>query len=384
MKKKISILYIIDRIAGIYGTEKHLLELISALDRRIFSPVIVTFHHQVAPEFRKLGIPIFAFDIKNIFYPPNIIYFLRIGYIIKKHKIDIIETYHTSSDILGPIIGKLCRVKSVISNRRDMGFLRTKKHGYIYPIINKLVDRIKVVCKAAVIHHSITERTALDKYQVFYNGVHVDRFPPISSDCKESLRSSLKINLNETVIGIVGNVKPIKGQIHLIETAIDLVETYPNIKFLVVGGGLKNRDNRYLDEIKSGLYQAGLLDKFIFTGHRKDVPDLIQIMDIALMLSETEGCSNVLLEYMASGKPVIATGVGGNTELILDNYNGFVVPTQNGKTFAEKIKFLLEDKNLREQMGKNGFKLAKNKFEFSLSFQKEVELYLKLRSLCEI
>lgn len=377
MKDRITILYMIDRIAGVYGTEKHVLELISGLDKNIFSPILVALNSDVAPECFELSIPLFTFSVDKLISPASLTTVLKIIKIIRHYNVDIIETYHSTSDILGPIIGRLCHVKSILSNRRDMGFLRTKKHDWIYPWINKFVDRIKVVCQAAADRFSVIEKTDKEKYVLLYNGIQIERYLSASS-AKRLSKSSFGIAPSEIVVGIVGNVKPIKGQMYLLDTACELSADHPNIKFLVVGGGIKQKRNRYLETLKARLTEKHLIDKFLFTGHRKDVPDIIQLMDIALLLSNTEGCSNVLLEYMASGKPVIATDVGGNPELILNNYNGFIVPPQNGKAVAEKIKVLIQNRGLGENMGRQGLELAQEKFSFKTALEKEVQLYIDL------
>ncbi len=374
---KIKILYVIDRIAGIYGSEKHLLELIQGLDKNVFAPVVVALNPDVAPEFEELSIPVFKFHIKKVYSLLSAIAFKNIISIIREYKFDIIETFHTTSDVIGAFLGRMNGVKVILSNRRDMGFLRKNEHDLAYPCINRMVHTIKVVCKAGADHFSERERTPREKYKVFYNGVHVEKYSKVRID-KDSLRQSLGLRSSDTVIGVVSNLKKIKGQMNLIEMAEQLSVRRNNIKYLVVGGGLKNTKNEYLEKLKRIINEKKLNNKFIFTGHRKDVPAILQILDIAVLPSLTEGCSNALLEYMASGKPVIATDVGGNPELIREGITGFLVPPNNGQRLAEKAALLIESEDLRKKMGRAGLEHVMNKFNFQRTINKETAFYSKL------
>jgi glycosyltransferase involved in cell wall biosynthesis len=101
-------------------------------------------------------------------------------------------------------------------------------------------------------------------------------------------------------------------------------------------------------------------------------------MDLFILSSHSEGCSISLLEAMASGKPVIATRVGGNPELVLEGKTGFLVPPAEPEKLAEKIIFLLKNEDLRLKMGDEGRKRAKEKFSLEVMIKNYEELYSKV------
>ena len=109
-------------------------------------------------------------------------------------------------------------------------------------------------------------------------------------------------------------------------------------------------------------------------GERKDTAELLRLMDLSILCSLREGFSNVILESMASGKPVIASNVGGNPEAIVEGATGFLFEPQDSDELAVKTIVLLKNKNLREQMGRT----ARERAEELFSITKMVEMYKNL------
>jgi glycosyltransferase involved in cell wall biosynthesis len=378
-KDKIKMMFIIDRIFGLYGTEKYLLNFVERLDKERFMMVIVSLDQRdkIAEKFYKLGIPIIKLPIKKMYLPHSFMRYIKLYCFIKRYKIDIIETIHRTSDFIGPIIGRLAGVKVVISNRRDMGFMRTKKDDIVYRIVDRFVDRIKCNTKAATKHFSQLEKVPISKFDVSYNGVEIKKYD-ISEYAKKKIKDQYGIKENEIVVGVLGGVKEVKGHIEFLEMAKILSQTHDNIKFLVVGGGIKASGDEHFDYIKNLSIDKGLEAKVIFTGFIKDIVRILPVFDIAILPSYTEGCSNVLLEYMASEKPVIATNVGGNPELVVDGVTGFLVPPQNAYILAEKVNILLHSGDYRQKMGEKGLDRIKVSFEINNIVNQAMKYYAKL------
>jgi glycosyltransferase involved in cell wall biosynthesis len=135
-------------------------------------------------------------------------------------------------------------------------------------------------------------------------------------------------------------------------------------------------------ELKSSLVklcaELGLENRVLFLGHREDVNLLLDFMDIFILSSHSEGCAISLLEAMASGKPVIATRVGGNPELVLEGKTGFLVPPAEPEKLAERIIFLLRNEDLRVKMGDEGRKRVNEKFSLETMLKNYEELYSKV------
>jgi D-aspartate ligase len=378
-KAKVKIMFMIDMIAGLHGTEKYLLNFVKLLDKEKFSPIIVSLYQKgkIAEEFYTLGIPIISMPIKRIYSPLSLIQFSRLYRIMRQHRVDILETIHKTSDLIGPAIGRIAGVKVIISNRRDMGFWRTTKDDIAYRFTDCFVDRIKCNTKAATKHFSQIEKVPISKFDVSYNGVIADNHKMSIEDIKK-IKSHYGIKEGEIIIGVLGGVKKVKGHVEFLEMARILSRTHKNIKFLIVGGGYKTQNDEYFNFIKKLSFQKGLDGKVIFAGFIKDVNKILPIFDIAILPSYTEGCSNVLLEYMAAGKPVVATDVGGNPEIVLDGITGFIVPPKDGNLLKDKVERLLFSKSLRESMGRAAYRQVSKHFSILNIICGQMDYYTNL------
>ena len=162
----------------------------------------------------------------------------------------------------------------------------------------------------------------------------------------------------------------------LINAAVSFISHNDNIRFVLIGDGAD------FNEIKSSV-PVSLLNKIIFLGKRSDVESIVNIFDVGILLTNTkvhgEGISNSIIEYMALGKPVIATRGGGTNEVVIDNQNGFLLDADNNKDqLIEKIETLMKDKNLMMDLGKNGNQMAHEKFDLKIMTSHYKTIYQKL------
>lgn len=180
-----------------------------------------------------------------------------------------------------------------------------------------------------------------EKISVITRGVNDQTFKPRTAD--RNLKNQLKIKENEKIILFVGRLDQVKGVDYLIPAAKKIVSKYNNVKFLIVGDG--SLKAKYEDEAKK-------FDKIQFLGFRDDIPDLMNIADIFVLTSLSEGACNVVLEASASGLPVIATRVGEVPQIILDGETGILIDPKDVTSLHNSIKMLLGDHNLCKNMGK--------------------------------
>jgi glycosyltransferase involved in cell wall biosynthesis len=119
----------------------------------------------------------------------------------------------------------------------------------------------------------------------------------------------------------------------------------------------------------------GLAGESLFIGRCADVPALLAVSDICVLSSRTEGFSNSILEYMAAGKPVVATNVGGAAEAVRAGENGFLVESDDDAALANRLLELLQDADKAQAMGKRGREIAENEFSTAAQLQKTLKLY---------
>jgi len=126
------------------------------------------------------------------------------------------------------------------------------------------------------------------------------------------------------------------------------------------------------------MVQEKYLDRIIFTGRQTDVESIVNIFNIGVLATFTEGISNSILEYMALGKPVIATDGGGTSEIVENGVTGYLVPPSNVNVLLEKLELLLDRPYLAKKMGESGKNVVKRKFEIRKMTKEFVCLYQKL------
>lgn len=201
------------------------------------------------------------------------------------------------------------------------------------------------------------------------NGVELTQ-PPAGAT--GATRSSFSIDDNDVVLIVVGRLVLDKGHLDLLEALKRLPEgpRGPARHLLIVGEG---RDSGQITEAANmvGSFQVHML------GLRHDIPELLRISDIALIPSWHENMSNALLEAMAAGLPVIATGVGGNTE-VLSHGGGLLVPPHDPSALALAIQRLVQDPALRVKLGLEARSVIESRYSVSHMVDAVRRVYLSI------
>jgi glycosyltransferase involved in cell wall biosynthesis len=177
---------------------------------------------------------------------------------------------------------------------------------------------------------------------------------------------------DEFVVGHIGRIAKEKDQLTLIRAFLRVIKEIEKVKLVIVGDG--PRKHHLMDTVS----KLHLEDKVIFTGSRSDIPVLLSIFDLFVLSSITEGTSLTLLEAMTAKVPIIATDVGGNSNVISNGFNGFLVPSQDPKALAEKIVYLIRNKNIRLSVIDNGEKVIKDRFSIEKMLGKYKEVYQRV------
>jgi len=207
-----------------------------------------------------------------------------------------------------------------------------------------------------------------------YNGLDFNRFKNLKE--QSDFRKEIFGDSNDTfIIGMVAAFEPRKDYITLIEAALTLLGSNDFIRFVLVGSG-----SNFL-EIKNNIPQQ-FQDKIIFLGKRTDVESIVNLFDIGILLTNTkvhgEGISNSIIEYMALGKPVIATRGGGTNEAVIENQNGYLINANNSAELIRAIQTLMSNKTLREEFGRKSSQKAYKSFDIKIMTENYISMYQKL------
>jgi len=338
------------------GAEKQIYELARGLDKNKYEVHIVSLDcGGQAPRglIESTGSRLHIFRVVRIYGISGLIEGLRFKRFLRDHRIDILMTYHFSSDIWGTFWGHFSKVKTIISNRRDLGFWRNNLHVTAYKFINRWVE--KIVTNSQSIKEMVVDKEGVcpARIEVIYNGVDL---PKKTNEATQELRAQLGLKSSDTVIMHVANLKPVKGHQYLLEAFAGVAKQCPDVKLVLIG---RDELEGHLQDMAKGL---NILDKVLFLGKRNDAQRLLSLADICVLPSLSEGMSNAILEYMAAQKPVIATKVGGNPEMIRHGSNGLLVDRQNDPQLKDALLVLIKDRQKRLDMGWVGYERVQKEF----------------------
>ena len=196
--------------------------------------------------------------------------------------------------------------------------------------------------------------------RIVHNAVDLARFDPARQD-REQARAALGVADGDAfVAGVVGQITPWKGQLEAVQAVALLAERHPSLRLVVAGepkfvDAATRFDNRaYVEELRSTIAQRGLEDRVTLLGERGDVPAVLAALDALLVPSWAEPFGRVVLEGMAMGVPVLATGVGGPAEIITDGRDGLLLPPATPAVWAGALERLMAGRREREALGRAG------------------------------
>lgn len=288
-----------------------------------------------------------------------------------RHKIDLVHcgdllaAYYAGLAARFAGLPVLCHVRCSYPeiSRRDQTFLH---------LINKFVF---------VSHdawRTFAYRVKALRGRVIYEGIDIPALIERAANVS-SVRSEFNIPSEVDVIGMAARVAPAKDYETLAKAAARVVSQRKNVRFLIVGDHSHVREYReHYETVKQYLNTHGVADYFIFTDHRDDAQRLIAAMDIFLLSTRTEGLPLVILEAMAHAKPVVATNVGGVSEVVKAGVTGLLHDPKDDRQQAADLLQLLEDNALRRQMGEAGRQRVLSEFNKERFAAELSELYYEM------
>ncbi len=364
MKK---IVLIIDDL-NVGGAQTHVLRLVSALKIKDMTLEIVCLGSsgKIAHKINKLNskVKISSVEMDSVWKFNFWAGFFKLISLLKKEKPLAVFTYLNTANVFGVIASKISSVPIIVSSRRDMGHFRTKFIGFLEKIINPYVD--KVICVSDAVKQKVISSEEIDSQKVciVYNGIDADKFVGLKPETNQQ-KKIFKVGM------VAAMNREMKGHRYFIKAAEKVIEKRQDVCFVLVGDGpLKQGLESYAAE-------KNITEYFNFAGMRDDVREIMKEFDIFVMPSLSEGFSNAILEAMAMGVAVIATGIEGNLEII-DKDCGYFVRPADSEAIAEKILLMLENPDEIVAKGLNARKRVLNNFTIDIMGQKYERLISEL------
>ena len=369
MERKIKVGHIIARmITG--GADENTLFTMEGLNKEKYNVDLITGEEVDESVFNKVKnnnfniIKIKGIKWKlNFFHDPIVL--IKLIKLIRKNHYDIVHTHTTKAGILGRIAARIAGVPIIVHGLHGSTFeaFDSELLNWLLFFFERLTGRFTdaYISVSKLLSKKYIEKGIGKKknYHTVYSGMELETFygSREKTDCRKK-RKELGIGLEDFVIGNVGRLETRKGHEFLIDAFKNFSEKQKEdqVKLLIIGDGNKR------EYLESYVKELNLEGKVIFTGYRKDVEELMAVMDIFALTSLREGLPRVLVQAAAVGMPSIAFNVDGVPEIIRDNYNGFLVKAKNIEELENRIVKYMNNKELVLQHGRNGREFIENKW----------------------
>ena len=365
--RSIKVLHLITSLE-VGGAQHGLLLGLPRFDPERYEHIICSLMIRIpmAEQFRESGIEVHALGLKR---RTDLSVVLRLRRLMKKVKPDVLHTYLLHANVLGRIVGRLVGIPVIIGSERTIGQagpwgrLATK-------LSNPLTDVVEVNSELGAKAIEIDLGVPPRKIEIVRSGVDLKKFEP--SAHRETIRSEIGLKEDQHLVLYVGRLRPVKGIEYGLRAFAAAQSQLHSIHMALAGEG------EQLDHLKKIVRELNISNHVTFLGVRNDLPDLLSAADSVLMPSLKEGFPRTAIEAMASGKPIIATDVGGTSEAIIDGETGILVPAQNIEVMTSALLKLVNDKNLRSKLGEAGRQRSKNNYSANNYATRLDQLYRQL------
>lgn len=350
------------------GSERQAVDVAAGLRREgSFDVLLATLRDSgplraVAEEAGLIDIP--AFPLTSFLAPSFLAQAWRCARFIRRNEVRIVHTHDFYTNLFGATAATLAGVPVRIASKRETNGMRSRGQTAAERAAFAGASAI-VANSAAVKSHLIGYGISPDKIRVVHNGVDIDRF----GSARPS-PGNIDLTEGDVVVTLVANLRhEVKNVPMLLRAAKRVLDGGHPARFVIAGEG------ELQPFLEADAQRLGIDDRVHFIGRCSDVPGLLAASDICVLTSLAEGFSNSILEYMAAGKPVVATRVGGAAEAIVDGHNGFLVRSDDDVALAVRLSELIVDGAKRARFGEAGRIIVRDKFTVERQLNSLMELY---------
>lgn len=353
-------------------------DLVRNLDRELFNPHVAWFYEEKPlKEFSDLDIPLFfvpkvkRFDFATM---------RRIGRIIKENQIQVVNAHHFLSMVYSFYGAKIVNNAKLVYTEHSEWEIQGISGKWLVAGKKLLRYSDAVVGISSKVTDCLQETFNLPATKAYAipNGVDCSLF--FVPQDKKHYKVKYGFDNKDIVLGIVANLKKNKNHIFLLKSFRNLLQQNKKLKLLIIGQGFKDDPEGSEDDIQTFIRETAIDDNVLLMGGRSDVPDLLKTMDIFCLVSYREGLPISLTEAMATGLPVIGTDVEGIQDVIVPNKNGFLVPLNGEEELTEVLYQLIKDNLMRQKMGQESRKLARQCYALGSCVKKYQQLFSQLHA----
>jgi glycosyltransferase involved in cell wall biosynthesis len=360
--------------SGLLGAERVLLELAEHSKRAGLKVTIGVFENSRNPNLELantasgLGFQVQIFPCNGRF--DNDAAQTIKGY-MEKEGVNILHSHNYKSNFYARRALSNSNVRWVVTNHGRRFGPKLLLYNLLDAFIVRRADKIIAVSEEIAKKMKLAG-IAKGKICLIENGVNLEMFTTNSSS--QAIKESFGIKKEALVVGTIGALTREKGHQYLLRAALKVIRIYPEAIFLLVGDGIERPG---LEKTASSL---GIKDSVIFAGMRKDVPEILSILNVFVLPSLSEGLPMALLEAQAAQIPVVATSVGAIPDVLENGATGMLIPPKDPQAIAEAIIMILSDKKLASGIAQKGFERVRDNFSSEKMASKYLSIYRELLS----
>jgi glycosyltransferase involved in cell wall biosynthesis len=342
------------------GSHYCMLYLIENLDRSAYRPVAQFYEeHALMPRFKAAAetVVLPSIPMSTIGFAPlrkliNSYRFVArifsMRSFLRKHRIALVHQNNSITRHHDWMLASLLAGVPYVAHERGIN----TRYSWLDRALSRRAGLVIPMSKA-IMDIMVARGVPPENIRVLYDGLDPGKVKPARTP--EELRKAYGVRDDQTVIGIVGNVREWKGQETVVRALIDVLEVHPNVVCFFVGAA-SPRDKAYQERLDRIIDDAGIRENVRFTGYQSDPASFVNMMSIVMHASvQPEPFGMVVLEAMAQRKPVIGSRAGGVVEMVVEGETGHTFPPGDSATLARMLVELLSNPARAAKMGEAGY-----------------------------
>jgi glycosyltransferase involved in cell wall biosynthesis len=364
------ILHLIDTYR-IGGPGKTIINAAKYIDGSRFRVHVGTFippppaHNEFAHAVREAGIPLLELrETRRL----NVGHVGQIRRYVEEHDIAIVHAHGYRTDALGYLATRGLRNVVIVTTHH--GWIRNtaKQHAVtrFARWLCRRFDGVEVVCSPLL--EELPRAIAGDgRAVVIHNAIVMQDYA--AEHRRDAQRQALGVRPGDKLVGVVGRLNPEKGSREMLEAFAQVAAALPSAHLVFVGEGPLE------PALRARVAELNLTDRVRFVPYQHRVHPFYEAIDLLVCPSISEGLSNVILEAQVFRRAVVATRVGGNGDIIEPDITGILIEPKQPDALAAAIQRVLEDDELRQQLGENAYRRVSREFAFDARMRKEERFY---------
>lgn len=376
-RQPLRVFVLIDLISESGGAEALAVELLRRLDQQLFRRTLVIYRYKppghpvragqdrLVRQLRADAVEVLELDAVSRW---DLVSWRPLLRRLHRREVDILHSHKHGPNLWAALLSRLTGPGVLIAHEHTWSFegqpLRVAGDRWV---IAPAADVVLAVSEEDRVKMIEVEKLPPDRIRVLPNGI-----PPVPLAPVGRLRAEFGIPEGSKLIGTVGVLRPQKDFPGLIEAHRQVLRSYPDAHLVIIG------DGAIQVELERLIAEHGLSDRVHLAGLRADGSALAREFDIAVNSSTFEGSSLAILEYMATARPIVATAVGGTSQLLADGAAGVLVPPSRPDALAEQIVALLDDPERAAALGAAAELRQREVYDIDRQVERLVQLYLEL------